>query len=91
MAPTAMPGDVPHHSPRPDPPPLAGAGPTAPAPVAPYDTAYGARTLVHMPQAVFTAALALGYHHVGDFYTPEGTCAVPTTYEQGCPGAGRWT
>ena len=37
-----------------------------------YNTTYGAIILVHMPRAVFTAAVALGHHHLGDFYTPDG-------------------
>ena len=65
----------PPSSPSP-PPPQEGAGRTAPPPppgVTTYDTAYGAMTLVPVPRAVFTAALALEYHHLRDFYTAEGT------------------
>ena len=49
---------------QPPPPPLPR--------VTTYNTAYDAITLIHVPRAVFTVALALGYHHFGDFYTPEG-------------------
>ena len=38
-----------------------------------YDRAYGAITLVYVPRAVFIAALTLGYHVLGNFYTPDGT------------------
>ena len=37
-----------------------------------YYTAYGTITLVRVPRVVFSAALALGYDHLGDFETSEG-------------------
>ena len=77
VAPLGMPGNVPRHSSHPFPPPKMRAGPARPAQQPPpqvtkYDTAHGAITLVHVPRMVFSAALALEYHHLGDFYTLEG-------------------
>ena len=54
---------------------VLGARPSSPPPplrVTTHATVYGAITVVHVPRAVFIAALAPGYHHLGDFYTPEG-------------------
>ena len=68
----------PPSSPSPRPPPQGGPAQQRPPQqpslgVTTYDTADGAATLVHVPRAVFTATVALGHHHLGDFYTPEGT------------------
>ena len=74
-------------------PPIIALAPTPSSGQAPpgfttYDMAYGATTLVHVPRAVFTVALALEYHHLGDFYTLEGTLHC---CGRGCSRAARWT
>ena len=53
-----------------------------------YRTSYGTITLVHVPGAVFSAALALGCHQLRDFYTREGTLRTAND-KHGRPGAAR--
>ena len=77
--------------PTPPPPPQQGARPATPAPAAPPRGGYDVRHSVWchgpcpVPRAVFTAALALGYHHLGDFYTPEGALRNATELQARMP------
>ena len=56
------------------PPPLGQVWPHIPSVLTTQDNTYGDVTHIQLPRAIYSAAPALGYHHLADFYTPD---AVP--------------